>query len=151
PSTDHPSTDGKRYLEQTSLVVSQLLYDAGYRNITINDTPDSKDHVYGSLFVWFDRKRGGPVATYLQTAKARKSFKIQRCTNVLNVVRKGLQITRVKTNDTTVAGRVYPLNPNGRVILSAGSYGSARILFLSGIGPKVSCPLPRDEPARYML
>ena len=47
PSTDHPSTDGKRYLEQVSTVVGQLLQGQGYNQITINDNPNYKDHAYG--------------------------------------------------------------------------------------------------------
>lgn len=47
PGTDHPSTDGKRYLEQTFDVASQLLRVQGYTNITINSNPDFKDHVFG--------------------------------------------------------------------------------------------------------
>ena len=47
PSTDHPSTDGKRYLEQTYDVAARLLKPLGYRNLTINDSPNSKDHVFG--------------------------------------------------------------------------------------------------------
>lgn len=47
PPTDHPSTDGKRYMLQVSDVVASLLKGQGYGQITINDSPDSKDHVYG--------------------------------------------------------------------------------------------------------
>lgn len=47
PSTDHPSTDGLRYLEQTENVTAMLLGYQGYRQVTINDDPDSKDHIYG--------------------------------------------------------------------------------------------------------
>lgn len=47
PSTDHPSTDGKRYLEQSEAVAAKLLSPQGYRQITINDDPNSKDHVFG--------------------------------------------------------------------------------------------------------
>lgn len=47
PGTDAPSTDGKRYLEQTSDVAMKLLKNQGYRQITINDDPNSKDHVMG--------------------------------------------------------------------------------------------------------
>lgn len=47
PSTDHPSTDGLRYLEQAEGVAAQLLNIQGYTQRTINDSPNSKDHVYG--------------------------------------------------------------------------------------------------------
>lgn len=47
PSTDHPSTDGLRYLEQSANVTMQLLAGQGYSQITINSNPNSKDHVMG--------------------------------------------------------------------------------------------------------
>ena len=47
PSTDAPSKDGQRYLEQSFNVVQQLLEPQGYSQITINSNPDYKDHVYG--------------------------------------------------------------------------------------------------------
>ena len=47
PSTDHPSTDGKRYLTQSADVVMSMLKNQGYQNITINDNPDYKDHAMG--------------------------------------------------------------------------------------------------------
>ncbi|KAI0051610.1 hypothetical protein FA95DRAFT_1602622 [Auriscalpium vulgare] len=137
PSTDAPSTDGKRYLEQTFNVVQSLLTPQGYRQVTINSDVNSKDHVYGySAYDFINGKRGGPVATYLQTALQRSNFVLKQYVMVSNVVRNGSQITGVKTNDTSLGPNgVVPLTTNGRVILSAGSFGTARILFQSGIGP----------------
>ncbi|EGN94369.1 hypothetical protein SERLA73DRAFT_171373 [Serpula lacrymans var. lacrymans S7.3] len=148
PSTDHPSTDGLRYLEQSATVTAQLLNGQGYRNITINDDPNSKDHSYGnSAFDFINGKRGGPVATYLQTALARSNFVYKDHTLVSNVVRNGSQITGVQTNDSSLGPNgVVPLTPNGRVILSAGSYGSPRILFQSGIGPADMIALVEGSP-----
>ncbi|KIY62194.1 hypothetical protein CYLTODRAFT_185011 [Cylindrobasidium torrendii FP15055 ss-10] len=138
PSTDAPSTDGKRYLEQVHDVVGQLLDSQGYESITINDAPNSKDHVYGySAFNFQDGKRAGPVATYLRTAKERDNFRLAQYTLALNVERNGSAITGVRTNDSSIGpDGVIPLNAGGRVILSAGSFGSPRILFRSGIGPE---------------
>ncbi|KAK0444192.1 cellobiose dehydrogenase [Desarmillaria tabescens] len=137
PSTDHPSMDGQRYLEQTMNVTASLLGYQGYRQVTINDDPNSKDHIYGySAFSFIDGQRGGPVATYLRTAKARSNFTFKQWVYVLNVVRNGGQITGVATNDTSLGpDGVVPLTANGRVILAAGSFGSSRVLFRSGIGP----------------
>ncbi|KAF9447344.1 hypothetical protein P691DRAFT_821966 [Macrolepiota fuliginosa MF-IS2] len=147
PSTDHPSTDGKRYLEQVSTVVSQLLNAQGYTQITINDNPDFKDHSYGySAYDFLNGKRGGPVATYLQTAKIRKNFTLKQYVYVLNVVRNGAQITGVKTNDTSLGpDGVIPLTSKGRVILSAGSFATPRILFRSGIGPSDMINLVQND------
>ena len=43
PSTDAPSTDGKRYLTQVHDVVAELLKPLGFSSITINDEPNRKD------------------------------------------------------------------------------------------------------------
>ncbi|KAI1798304.1 cellobiose dehydrogenase [Ganoderma leucocontextum] len=137
PSTDHPSTDGKRYLEESANIVAQLLNGQGYSNITINDSPDSKDHVYGySAFDFIGGERGGAVATYFQTALARPNFAYKQYVLVSQVIRNGSTVTGVRTNDTSLGPNgIIPLNPNGRVVLSAGSFGTPRILFQSGIGP----------------
>jgi choline dehydrogenase-like flavoprotein len=81
-------------------------------------------------------KRAGPVATYLQTALARPNFTYKDRTLVSQVVRTGGTITGVRTNNTALGPNgIVPLNPNGRVVLSAGSFGTMRILLQSGIGP----------------
>ncbi|EEB87717.1 hypothetical protein MPER_14837, partial [Moniliophthora perniciosa FA553] len=85
---------------------------------------------------FIDGKRGGPVASYLRTAKARDNFKLQLYTMVTGLTRDGSTITGVRTNDSSLGpDSVVPLTENGRVILSAGSFGTPRILYQSGIGP----------------
>lgn len=93
------------------------------------------------------------MGSYLQTALARPNFKLLMYTKVLAVARNGSHITGVYTNNTEgeyelnllgssplirVAAIVgtngfIPVKSNGgRVVLSAGAFGSARLLFQSG-------------------
>ncbi|KAF8605228.1 cellobiose dehydrogenase [Ceratobasidium sp. AG-I] len=137
PSTDTPSTDGKRYLTQVYDVVKSLLDKQNYSGITINSNANAKDHVYGNPAYYVQGgKRTGPMDTYLKTSKARSNFNLMTYTKVLSVVRNGAQITGVQTNNTAIAGTgIIPLTTNGRVILSAGAFGTSKLLFQSGIGP----------------
>lgn len=71
----------------------------------------------------------------MRTAKARSNFKLLTYTKVSSVVRNGSTITGVRTNDTSLGpDGVISLNPNGRVVLSAGAFGTTQILIQSGIG-----------------
>ncbi|KAG8687354.1 hypothetical protein FRC12_017219 [Ceratobasidium sp. 428] len=138
PSTDTPSTDGKRYLTQVYDVVKTLLTKQGYQETTINSNPNAKDHVFGNpAYYTVGGRRNGPMGTYLKTAKARSNFKLMMYTKVLSVVRNGAQITGVQTNNTAIGGNgIIPLTSSkGRVIMAAGAFGTSKLLFQSGIGP----------------
>ncbi|KAG8746293.1 hypothetical protein FRC11_012797 [Ceratobasidium sp. 423] len=137
PSTDTPSTDGKRYLAQVYDVVKSILDKQNYSAITVNENRNSKDRVYGHPNYYIKGgKRTGPMGTYLKTAKARSNFKLMINTKVLSLVRNGAQITGVQTANMSINGNgIIPLTSKGRVILSAGPFGTAKILFGSGIGP----------------
>ncbi|KAH7343518.1 hypothetical protein B0J17DRAFT_703392 [Rhizoctonia solani] len=124
PSTDTPSTDGKRYQTQLYNVVKSILDKQSYSALTINENRNSKDHIYGH------------PNYYVGTAKARSNFKLMPNTKVLSLIRNGAQITGVRTNNTSINGNgTISLTSKGRVILSAGPFGTAKILFGSGIGP----------------
>ena len=68
------------------------------------------------------------MATYLRTAMARPNFTLMLNTTVDRVLRKGSKILGV----TTSTGRNITAKT---VVLSAGSFGTPKILFRSGIGP----------------
>ncbi|KAG8697384.1 hypothetical protein FRC08_006563 [Ceratobasidium sp. 394] len=155
PSTDTPSTDGKRYLTQVYDVTKAILTKQGYQETTINNNPNAKDHVVGNPAYYIQGgRRYGVVGTYLKTAKARSNFKLMTYTKVLSVVRNGAQITGVQTNNTAIGGNgIIPLtSTKGRVILSAGAFSTSKLLFQSGIGPSDMLSIAAADPSasKYM-
>lgn len=84
-------------------------------------------------------ERGGPMATYLVTATKRSNFNLWLNTAVKRVIREGGHIISVEVEafrDGGYSGIVNVTATSGRVVLSAGTFGSAKILLRSGIGPQ---------------
>jgi cellobiose dehydrogenase (acceptor) len=73
------------------------------------------------------------MGTYLVTALQRPNFKLLTNTTVRRVVRTGSKATGVEL-ESGYCGTIK-LKTGGRVILSAGTFGSSKLLFRSGIGP----------------
>lgn len=77
----------------------------------------------------------------------RSNFVYKDNTMALSVVRDGGKITGVKTNNRNLGpDGVIPLTSKGRVILSAGTFGTARLLFRSGIGPSEQLQIVEANP-----
>jgi cellobiose dehydrogenase (acceptor) len=135
PGTDTPSMDGKRYKQEGFDVLSGALGADGWKSVVANDQQNQKNRVYShSPFMYENGQRQGPLGAYLPTALARKNFKLLSNTMARRVVRTGGKATGVEV-ESGYCGTIN-LNPGGRVILSAGAFGTSKLLFRSGIGPK---------------
>ncbi|KAI1081234.1 carbohydrate-binding module family 1 protein [Whalleya microplaca] len=140
PGTTRPSQDGVLYIHEGFDVISSGLEKAGWKSISVpNDEPTQKNHTFGSTTYMFEGgERGGPLTTYLVSAAKRDNFALWMNTAVRRALRTGGHVTGVEL-DCTVEGGGYgtvDVTPDtGRVIVSAGTFGSAKFLFRSGIGP----------------
>ncbi|KAI2620597.1 carbohydrate-binding module family 1 protein [Hypoxylon sp. NC1633] len=139
PGTDHPSLDGKRYYQQGFEVLAGGFRSAGWTEVTANDAPNQKNHTFShSPFMFSGGERGGPMATYLVSASKRKNFSLWMGTAVKRAIRTGGHVTGIEVEPFIDGGYIGVVNVSsvtGRVILSAGTFGSAKILLRSGIGP----------------
>ena len=138
PFTEFPSADGILYKPQGYDVVAGALAAAGWENVTADDVPAKKNFTLSHPNQMFSHgERGGPMATYLVTASERKNFKLITNTTVNRVVRSGSKITGVEIEAFLKGGQcgTVKVKSTGKVILSAGAFGTPKILFRSGIGP----------------
>ncbi|KAI0478626.1 fungal cellulose binding domain-containing protein [Xylariaceae sp. FL0804] len=140
PGTEYPSLDGKLYLQQGfNMLAGGLAASGDWTEVVANDVPDQKNHTYSHTpYMFSNGERGGPMATYLVTASARDNFDMWLNTSVTRLVRTGGHVTALEVEpyeDGGYEGTVNLTAITGRVILSAGTFGSAKILMRSGIGP----------------
>lgn len=140
PGTYIPARDGQLVLQQGADVVATGLANAGWTNLTNgpNSMPNAKNFTFGkTTYMTIDGERGGPLATYLATANARPNFEMWLNTTVNRVVRTGGQVIALELEAFGENGHSGFVNvtATGKVIISAGVFGTARILYRSGIGP----------------
>ncbi|GAW17018.1 hypothetical protein ANO14919_064670 [Xylariales sp. No.14919] len=140
PGTTKPSVDGKVYFPQGVNLLSTALKQGGWTGIDVpNNNPGAKNRTYSpTTYMFSGGERAGPMATYLKTAAERDNFQLWMNTPARRALRTGGSITGVEL-DCTVGqgyGTVSVTPKTGRVIVSAGTFGSAKFLMRSGIGPK---------------
>jgi cellobiose dehydrogenase (acceptor) len=136
--TDTPSMDGKRYKQEGFDVLTGALGADGWRQVTANDKPNEKHRVFSHApFMYENAQRQGPLGTYLVSATKRSNFQLWTNTAVRRVIRTGGKATGVELEGGVggYCGNVT-LNAGGRVILSAGVFGTSKLLYRSAIGPK---------------
>ncbi|CAG8953832.1 hypothetical protein HYFRA_00006724 [Hymenoscyphus fraxineus] len=140
PGTDHPSLDGKLYIQSGFDTLRTGLEKAKWKSVTANNAPSEKNRTYAHTpYMSANGERGGPMATYLVTASKRKNFQLWLNTSVERINRVGGHAVNLDVSPTNNGGRVgtVKLTPvTGRVILAAGAFGTPKLLFRSGIGPK---------------
>jgi cellobiose dehydrogenase (acceptor) len=141
PGTWQPSMDGKLYMHQGYDVLTSGLQKSGWQYVVANDAPERKNRTFGhGQFMFSGGQRGGPLATYLASAAARSKdvFSLWTDTAVDRIVRDGRHATGVEVSCSAGSGYsgTVKLTPGtGRVVLSAGTFGTPKLLFRSGIGP----------------
>ncbi|CAJ2502785.1 Uu.00g101790.m01.CDS01 [Anthostomella pinea] len=140
PGTIRPSTDGQLYLPQGVDMLSDALANGGWTNVPVpNDDPGSKNRTFGATSYMFEGgERSGPMGTYLVSAATRDNFQMWMNTPARRAIRTGGQITGIELDCTVEGGEfgTVSVTPDtGRAIVSAGTFGSAKFLMRSGIGP----------------
>jgi cellobiose dehydrogenase (acceptor) len=119
--------------------MSKGLEAAGFKYVVPNDHPDQKNRTVGhSTFFLENAERHGPLATYLVMALMRQKFRLWTNTNVRRLIREGGHVTGVEVECSKGGsvglgyyGIVKVKPTTGRVVLSAGTFGSAKVLFRS--------------------
>ncbi|KAI1302054.1 cellobiose dehydrogenase [Xylaria venustula] len=141
PGTITPSVDNKVYYPQGVNLLSAALKQGGWTAVGVpNNNPSAKNRTYGPTTYMFSRgERAGPMATYLKTAAERDNFQLWMSTPARRALRTSGTITGVELDCTVENGKYGTVSvtpKTGRVIVSAGTFGSAKFLMRSGIGPQ---------------
>lgn len=149
PGTIAPSMDGKLYQHEGFDVLAGGLNASGWNYVIPNDHPDKKNRTYGhTTYMFSGGERNGPMGTYLVTAAQRPGFTLWMNTPVRRLIRDGGHVRGVELEciNDGYSGSVFLTPGTGRVILSAGTFASAKLLMRSGIGPADQLAVVKNSP-----
>ncbi|KAA8913781.1 cellobiose dehydrogenase [Sphaerosporella brunnea] len=136
PGTTNPSMDGKMWFPESFDILGKMMRSLGWSEVDANKEMDRKDRCFArASFGNTDGERGGPLTSYFLAAEKRPNFEIVYGARVERVLRTagkvvGLEFVRDRKRETV------NLAEDGKAILSAGVFGSAKILWQSGIGTR---------------
>jgi cellobiose dehydrogenase (acceptor) len=137
PGTMNPSMDGKVYLPGAYNALSAGLTAGGWKSINANEQNDERNKTFSrATYSFINGERGGPMATYLVTASARKNFALWTNANAKRAVRTGGHITGVEVECGSQTGVIKVTPDTGRVIVSGGTFGSPKFLWRSMLAPE---------------
>ncbi|KXT01440.1 hypothetical protein AC578_9541 [Pseudocercospora eumusae] len=151
PFTACPSMDDIIYQPEGYNVVAGALAASGWDNVTADLVPAQKNFTFSRPNHMFSNgERGGPMATYLVSASERENFKLITNTSVSRVVRDGSTASGVEVEaflDGGLCGMIKAKN----IVLSAGAFGTPKILFRSGIGPQDQLEIVKSAESSSMI
>lgn len=150
--TSGPITTAKpNYQSETQLPIMVAAKQAGYNFVDINGP---KQHgFYDHQATIRNGRRCSTAKAYLLPSEHRLNLDILSGAFVTKVIIDGRRATGVKFD---FRGTSYVVNARSEVILSAGAINSAKLLMLSGIGPKahlkeMQIPVVADLPVGLNL
>ncbi|ETW01823.1 hypothetical protein H310_06397 [Aphanomyces invadans] len=137
-TTEIPSTDNKRYLQEAYTILAAALGSNGYKEVpSLNDSRNSKAKTYGHPpFAIKDGLRDCPAKTFHGlVAKGRPNYRLVTNARVNHVRHVNGKATSVSYTVQGAAATVT-LSARGVVMLAAGALSTPHVLIQSGIGPK---------------
>ncbi|EQC29434.1 hypothetical protein SDRG_12896 [Saprolegnia diclina VS20] len=135
-STNNPSPDGSRYLQEAYNIMRNVLGGGGYtESNSLNTDRNAKSKSYGHPpFAIKNGLRDSPAKTFLGAAKTRPNFKLISSATVSYIIQsKGVATGVVyTTNGQTVT---VDLSSRGAVVVAGSAVMTPKILMQSGVGP----------------
>lgn len=138
PTSSSTNADGKTYESpEVYAIMSKMLTVMGFNQLSdVNDlsaVAEDRASTFGrQAYVTKDGQRGGPMVSYLKDARKLPNFKLQLHMKIINLIRDGDTIIGLKASYNGQNVTYTAKN----VVLAAGVFNTAKILFKSGIGPK---------------
>ncbi|KAJ0397170.1 hypothetical protein ATCC90586_001712 [Pythium insidiosum] len=135
-TTDNPSPDQQRHLQEAYKIVAQALSNhGGYREVTINDAAarNNKDKSFGHApFTFKNGLRDSPAKVSYGRFKNRPNAKLLTFATASYIKQTNGRATGVVYNGNIEVA----LSERGAVIMGAGALSTPKVLIQSGIGPR---------------